>query len=85
MSVGEPFSALHTIFTGFMLAYLAKERNCGRLEWWVLDWNEPAINFYKSLRAKAMDEWPVYRVTGDALHNLANVLYLALRNLSHGH
>lgn len=55
-----------------MLAYLAKERNCGRLEWWVLDWNEPAINFYKSLGA--MDEWPVYRVTGDALDNLANVL-----------
>ncbi|MFJ1269903.1 N-acetyltransferase family protein [Legionella lytica] len=72
MSVGEPFSCTPYNFTGFMLAYLAKERNCGRLEWWVLDWNEPAINFYKSLGA--MDEWPVYRVTGDALDNLANVL-----------
>ncbi|KTD71583.1 GNAT family acetyltransferase [Legionella steelei] len=54
------------------LAQLAKDRNCGRLEWWVLDWNETAINFYKSLGAKAMDEWTVYRVTGEALDNLAN-------------
>ena len=57
-----------------MLAYLAKlacERNCGRLEWWVLDWNETAINFYKSIGAKAMDEWTVYRVTDEALENLA--------------
>ncbi len=57
-----------------MLAYLAKlaqERNCGRLEWWVLDWNEPAINFYKSIGAKPMDEWTVHRVTGDALEQLA--------------
>jgi|SRR5579885_1288726 GNAT superfamily N-acetyltransferase len=57
-----------------MLAYLARlaiERNCGRLEWWVLDWNEPAINFYKRLGAKAMDEWTVYRVTGNALDELA--------------
>ncbi len=58
-----------------MLAYLAKlarERNCGRLEWWVLDWNETAINFYKSIGAKAMDEWTVFRVTDEALENLAN-------------
>jgi GNAT superfamily N-acetyltransferase len=54
------------------LAQLAKDRNCGRLEWWVLDWNETAINFYKSLGAKAMDEWTVYRVTGEALDSLAN-------------
>lgn len=54
------------------LAQLAKDRNCGRLEWWVLDWNETAISFYKSLGAKAMDEWTVYRVTGDELDNLAN-------------
>lgn len=54
------------------LAQLAKERNCGRLEWWVLDWNEAAIHFYKSLGAKAMDEWTVYRVAGDSLDNLAN-------------
>lgn len=53
------------------LAQLAKERNCGRLEWWVLDWNEKAINFYKSLGAKPMDEWTVFRVTGNELDNLA--------------
>ena len=53
------------------LAQLAKERKCGRLEWWVLDWNESAINFYKKIGAKAMDEWTVYRVTGDALNQLA--------------
>lgn len=57
-----------------MLAYLAKlavERECGRLEWSVLDWNEPAIKFYKSLGAKPMDEWTIFRVTGDALLQLA--------------
>lgn len=53
------------------LAKLAKERNCGRLEWWVLDWNEPAINFYKRIGAKPMDEWTVFRVTGEALDKLA--------------
>lgn len=54
------------------LARLAKERNCGRLEWWVLDWNESAINFYKSIGAIPMDEWTVFRVTGDALDVLAS-------------
>jgi GNAT superfamily N-acetyltransferase len=53
------------------LARLAKERNCGRLEWWVLDWNESAIKFYQSLGAAAMDEWTVFRVTGNALNELA--------------
>jgi GNAT superfamily N-acetyltransferase len=53
------------------LAALAVERDCARLEWWVLDWNEPAINFYKSLGAKPMDEWTTFRVDGDALHQLA--------------
>jgi GNAT superfamily N-acetyltransferase len=53
------------------LAYLAKSRNCGRLEWWVLDWNETAIEFYKRLGAKPMDEWTVYRVTGKDLDDLA--------------
>ncbi len=53
------------------LAHLAKERKCGRLEWWVLDWNESAIAFYKRIGAKAMDEWTVYRVTGEALNDLA--------------
>jgi len=49
------------------LARLAVERNCGRLEWAVLDWNEPSIAFYRSLGAVPMDEWTVFRLTGDAL------------------
>ena len=53
------------------LAKLAKERGCGRLEWWVLDWNEPSIGFYKSLGAVAMDDWTVYRVAGEALERLS--------------
>ena len=53
------------------LARIAVERGCGRLEWWVLDWNEEAIRFYRSLGAVAMDEWTVYRVTGPALERLA--------------
>ena len=53
------------------VARIAVERDCGRLEWAVLDWNEPALRFYRSLGAKAMDEWTIYRVTGDALRKLA--------------
>lgn len=53
------------------LAKLAVERDCARLEWWVLDWNEPSIGFYQSLGAKLMDEWTVMRVDGDALTKLA--------------
>ncbi|MBO9541073.1 GNAT family N-acetyltransferase [bacterium] len=53
------------------LAQLTVERDCGRLEWSVLDWNEPSIQFYKAQGAKAMDEWTVYRVTGDKLSRLA--------------
>lgn len=53
------------------LAKLAKDRKCGRVEWWVLDWNKTAIDFYKSLGAKPMDEWTVFRVTDEALTNLA--------------
>lgn len=53
------------------LARLAKERNYGRMEWSVLDWNEPSIAFYKSKGAVAMDEWTVYRVTDEALDKLA--------------
>ena len=53
------------------LAELAKERGCGRLEWSVLDWNEPSIGFYKSLGAVPMEDWTVYRVTGPALERLA--------------
>jgi len=53
------------------VAQLANERRCGRLEWAVLDWNEPAINFYRKLGAVAMNEWTVFRVTGASLKNLA--------------
>jgi GNAT superfamily N-acetyltransferase len=53
------------------LAKLARERDCGRLEWSVLNWNEPAIGFYETLGAVPMDEWTVYRLTGDALEELA--------------
>ena len=49
------------------LAQIAVQKGCGRFEWSVLDWNEPAINFYKSIRAKAQDEWAIYRLTGQAL------------------
>nr|WP_041484169.1 GNAT family N-acetyltransferase [Desulfitobacterium metallireducens] len=57
-----------------LLAYLAQltlERNCGRLEWSCLDWNEPSIHFYRNLGAAPMDEWTVFRVTDQALDNLA--------------
>ena len=53
------------------LAKLAVERGCARLEWSVLDWNAPAITFYKSLGAEPQDEWTIFRVTGDALSILA--------------
>jgi GNAT superfamily N-acetyltransferase len=53
------------------LAALALERGCGRLEWAVLDWNEPAIRFYRGLGACANDDWTIYRVTGEALAHLA--------------
>ena len=54
------------------LAKIAVSRNCGRLEWSVLDWNEPAIQFYKSIGAEPQDEWVPYRLTGSALEALAN-------------
>lgn len=53
------------------LASIAVKRNCGRLEWWCLDWNKPSIDFYLSLGAEPMDEWTVYRITGDTLKRLA--------------
>jgi GNAT superfamily N-acetyltransferase len=53
------------------LAGLAKERDCGRLEWSVLDWNEPAIGLYRGVGAVPMDDWTVYRVAGEALQKLA--------------
>jgi GNAT superfamily N-acetyltransferase len=53
------------------LAGLAVERNCGRLEWSVLDWNSPAIAFYKGIGAQILDEWRICRVTGDSLKKLS--------------
>jgi GNAT superfamily N-acetyltransferase len=53
------------------LAQICIDRGYGRFQWWVLDWNEASIEFYKSFGAVAMDEWTVYRVTGDALIDLA--------------
>src|SRR6476646_1346787 len=54
------------------LAKIARERGCGRMEWAVLDWNEPAIKFYRALGAKPMDEWTVFRLTRDGIARLAN-------------
>lgn len=53
------------------LARIAVERQCGRMEWSVLTWNEPAIGFYEKLGARAMDGWKVYRLTGDSLDKVA--------------
>lgn len=53
------------------LAGIALDRGCGRFEWAVLDWNTPAVDFYRAMGAVAMDEWTVQRVTGDALVQLA--------------
>jgi GNAT superfamily N-acetyltransferase len=54
------------------LAKIARDRECGRMEWAVLDWNEPAIKFYRALGAKPMDEWTVFRLTRDEIAKLAN-------------
>ena len=53
------------------LAKIARDRGCGRMEWAVLDWNEPAIKFYRTLGAKPMDEWTVFRLTRDGIAKLA--------------
>jgi GNAT superfamily N-acetyltransferase len=53
------------------LARIAVDRGCGRLEWSVLDWNEPSIAFYRSLGAEPMDDWTVFRLTGDPLKQLS--------------
>ncbi len=63
-------------FGAAMLSYIAQlavERNCGRFEWSVLDWNEDAIRFYKQLGAKPMSDWTTFRLTGDELFKLANL------------
>ena len=64
----------HGIGKGFMqtLAKICIERGYERFQWWVLDWNEPSIDFYKSLGAVPMDEWTVFRLSGDALKKFAN-------------
>src|SRR5262249_35174731 len=53
------------------VARLALERGCGRLEWSVLNWNQPAIDFYQALGAVPMDQWTIYRLTGEALTRAA--------------
>jgi GNAT superfamily N-acetyltransferase len=53
------------------LARIARERRCGRMEWAVLDWNDPAIRFYKKLGAKPQNDWTVYRLTSDGIDRLA--------------
>jgi len=61
-------------FGGAVFKYLAQkaiQEDCGRMEWWVLDWNEPAIRFYGKIGAKPMNEWTVQRLTGDALREFA--------------
>ena len=59
----------HTI--GTTLAEITVKRNCGRLEWVCLDWNQPSIDFYLAMGAQPMDEWTIYRVSGDNLKKLA--------------
>jgi GNAT superfamily N-acetyltransferase len=54
------------------LAKIARERKCGRMEWAVLDWNEPAIQFYRKLGAKPMEEWTVFRLTREGIASLAD-------------
>ena len=54
-----------------ILARIAVERGCGRLEWWCLDWNTPSIEFYRSLGAVPMDEWTVCRIAGETLQELS--------------
>lgn len=60
------------------LAGVAKERNCGRLEWAVLGWNQSAIEFYRRLGAVPLEEWTVYRLTGKALQELGSTTNTAL-------
>lgn len=56
------------------IAKIAVERDCGRFEWAVLDWNEPSIQFYKNLGAKPMDEWTIFRMTEQQIKVLADIL-----------
>lgn len=63
----------HGIGKGFfkILAQKAVNENCGRIQWWVLDWNEPSINFYKKMKAAPMDEWTVFRLSENEIKELA--------------
>ena len=71
-SSGRSFAATASAPPSFKyLARKAVAENCGRMEWSVLDWNEPAIRFYAGLGAKPMDAWTIQRLTGDALRNFA--------------
>jgi GNAT superfamily N-acetyltransferase len=59
-----------------MLSFLAKltiERDCGRLEWWCLDWNKSSIEYYLKIGAKPMNDWTVYRIDGEGLYNLSQI------------
>ena len=56
------------------LSQIALERGCGRLEWWCLDWNRPSIDFYRSMGARPMDDWTVYRLTVPEMEALAGVM-----------
>jgi GNAT superfamily N-acetyltransferase len=53
------------------LATIARDRGCGRMEWAVLNWNQPAIEFYRKLGARPLDEWTIFRLTGDGINRLA--------------
>ena len=69
----RPDMRSHGIGRGLLraLARIARDRNCGRMEWAVLDWNEPALKFYKSLDARPMTEWIVHRLTPVEIRKLA--------------
>jgi GNAT superfamily N-acetyltransferase len=67
------------------LAKIARDRGCGRMEWAVLDWNEPAIKFYRALGAKPMDEWTVFRLTRDGIEKLARAADTAATTEQRGH
>jgi len=70
----RPAQRAHGIGRGLLraLARIARERNCGRMEWAVLDWNEPALRFYRSLDARPMKEWIVHRLTPVEIEKLAS-------------
>jgi GNAT superfamily N-acetyltransferase len=69
----RPALRSHGIGRGLLraLARVARERNCGRMEWAVLDWNEPALKFYESLGARQMNEWIIHRLTAPEIARLA--------------